>query len=128
VVSGDQYFGELHDNLASGRIQAGWNGWVADYPAPSGFIGPQLTCSAPENYARFCDRSLDTAIRRAGALQISDPDRANALWAQVDQRVTDLAPWVPMTNSTLLDFVSRRVGNYQYNPQWRMLFDQAWVR
>ena len=25
------------------------------------------------------------------------------------------------------DFVSRRVGNYQYNPQWGALLDQMWV-
>ena len=24
--------------------------------------------------------------------------------------------------------VSRRVGNYQYNPQWGVLLDQLWVR
>jgi hypothetical protein len=26
------------------------------------------------------------------------------------------------------DFVSRRVGNYQYNPQWRALLGQMWVK
>jgi hypothetical protein len=25
-------------------------------------------------------------------------------------------------------FVSRRVGNYQYSPQWGPLFDQMWVK
>jgi peptide/nickel transport system substrate-binding protein len=31
-------------------------------------------------------------------------------------------------NGRQIDFVSRRVGNYQYNPQWGALLDQLWVR
>jgi len=35
---------------------------------------------------------------------------------------------VPLLNRKQVDFVSRRVGNYQYSPQWGMLLDQLWVR
>ena len=27
-----------------------------------------------------------------------------------------------------VDFVSKRVGNYQYNPQWGVLLGQVWVK
>lgn len=110
------------------RAQAGFYAWSADYPAPSSFIGPQLTCAAPANVAHFCDRALDGRIGRAATLQSTDPQAAGALWAGIDRRITDLAPWVPFSNLTDLDFVSRRVGNYQYNPEWGILFDQLWVR
>ena len=123
-----RYFGAIEADKARGTIQAGWYGWVADYPAPSGIINPQLTCTSPENFAHFCDRSLDADIARASGLEISDPQAANSQWAGIDRRITDLAPWVPLTNSTQLDFVSRRVGNYQYHPEWGMLVDQVWVR
>ena len=33
-----------------------------------------------------------------------------------------------MVNPLQDDFVSSRVGNYQYNPQFGMLLDQLWVR
>ena len=33
-----------------------------------------------------------------------------------------------MYNVKVTDFVSRRVGNYQYNPQWGALLDQMWVK
>jgi ABC-type transport system substrate-binding protein len=43
--------------------------------------------------------------------------------------ITDQAPWVPLFNSTGLDILSKRVGNYQYSPAAiAMLIDQLWVR
>ena len=38
------------------------------------------------------------------------------------------APVVPAYNRSNVDFVSKRVGNYEYNPQWGPLIDQIWVR
>jgi hypothetical protein len=38
------------------------------------------------------------------------------------------APWIALDNLRVSDFVSRRVGNYQYNPQWTALLDQLWVK
>ena len=34
----------------------------------------------------------------------------------------------PISNELGWDFVARRVGNYQNNPQLGMLVDQLWVR
>ena len=42
--------------------------------------------------------------------------------------ITDQAPWLPMFNPKNIDFVSKRVGNYQFSPQWLFLLDQAWVQ
>jgi hypothetical protein len=33
-----------------------------------------------------------------------------------------------MSNRRNVDFVSKRVGNHQYNPQWGVLLDQLWVK
>jgi peptide/nickel transport system substrate-binding protein len=35
---------------------------------------------------------------------------------------------VPLLNPKQVDFVSRRVGDYQYSPQWGVLLDRLWVR
>jgi ABC-type transport system substrate-binding protein len=50
------------------------------------------------------------------------------MWAQADRTVTDQAPLVPLVTPSQFDFVSHRVGNYQYNPQFGVLLDQLWVR
>ena len=56
------------------------------------------------------------------------PARALELMAEVDRRVMQLAPWVPLVNSRAVVVVSRRVGNVQFNPEWGTLIDQLWVR
>jgi hypothetical protein len=33
-----------------------------------------------------------------------------------------------MVNPASVEVVSKRVGNYQYNPQYGSLLDQLWVR
>ena len=40
----------------------------------------------------------------------------------------DQAPWVSLVSPKIVDVVSKRVGNYEYNPMWQMLIDQLWVR
>ena len=40
---------------------------------------------------------------------------------------TDLALWCPLINEGS-QFVSERVGNYQYSVSYSMLLDQAWVQ
>ena len=121
---------------ANSRVQIALSyGWWADYPSADDFFHPLLTCRSfrPRakdyaNYAQFCDPRVDAAIRRARAAQTNDPQAAATLWSKVDHDVVDQAPWVPFGNLTYVDFVSRRVGNYQYNPHWMMLVDQLWVR
>lgn len=117
------------------RAQIGSYGWVADYPAPSSFITTMLSCDAfrpgtprQTNVAEFCDSSIDATIDRARRLQVTDPTAANALWGEIDRRLTDQAPFVVTSTAKDLGFVSKRVGNYQYNPQWGVLLSRLWVR
>jgi peptide/nickel transport system substrate-binding protein len=35
---------------------------------------------------------------------------------------------VPTFNGREVDLVSKRVGNYEYHPQWGALLDQLWVK
>jgi ABC-type transport system substrate-binding protein len=83
---------------------------------------------APDNYGHFCDPVADGLMRRAARLQLTDPRAGNDLWAQADARIIDQAAAIPLYNPITTDFVSERLGNYQFHPQWGMLFDQAWVR
>src|SRR5207249_11961601 len=97
-------------------------GWSADYASPLDFFN-LLTCASSRgtnnvlNYAHFCDRRIDAEIQRASSLQTSDPQASAVLWRKVDRDVVHEAPWVPYLSPQNLDFVSRRVRNYIYNPQ-----------
>lgn len=111
------------------RVQAGVNGWQADYPAASNYM-QLFSCRGlgKGNYSQFCDRRIEALIRRALALQTSEPYRANQLWKRIDHEIVDQAATVPLFTHKQVEFVSKRVGNYQYNPQWGLLLDQLWVR
>ena len=50
------------------------------------------------------------------------------VWQEVEKSLLAQAPTVPAYNRSNVDFVSKRVGNYQYNPQWGVLLDQLWVK
>ena len=61
--------------------------------------------------------------------QQSDPAGARALWQLVDREVTDAALWVPLIATKDVNFLSKRVGNYQFSPDGMgLLIDQLWVR
>src|SRR5262249_10799328 len=104
------------------RVQIAALRWYPDYPAPSGFINNVIfDCSY------FCNKKIDRKINRARALQRTHPVAANALWANIDRELTDQAPWLFLYNRKQADFVSRRVGNFQYNLNYGILLDQLSV-
>jgi peptide/nickel transport system substrate-binding protein len=127
------YFSAVLDSR--NRAQIGSNAWIADYPAPSAFIKQLFSCGSftpndPEqpNASEFCNPRIDSQIKRALRLQATDQAAANHLWTTIDREVTDEAPIVSAAAFKSLVFVSKRVGNYQFNPQWGLLVDQLWVR
>jgi peptide/nickel transport system substrate-binding protein len=101
------------------------NGWFPDYVAPSNFLG-LFTCGG-DPVISYCDPDFDSAFNHALELQATDPAAALAEWAAVDRRGVDLALLAPLYNSGGA-FVSDRVGNYQYNSFYGVLFDQMWVQ
>jgi peptide/nickel transport system substrate-binding protein len=117
------------------RVQIGTLGWVADFAAPSVFLRTLFSCDSfhpkdrsNRNLSEFCDRRIDAKMARAAAVQASDRVRANTLWTEVDRALVDRAAAVPLVDRSAVVFVSKRVGNYQYHPQWGTLLDQLWVR
>ena len=65
--------------------------------------------------------------RISNDFQVS-PAEANRLWARLDRELVDRAAWLPLVTPKTTDFVSKRVGNYQYHPLWGVLLDQLWVK
>jgi peptide/nickel transport system substrate-binding protein len=125
------YYAKVLDSRV--HAQAGYITWAAEYPSAADFIPPQFSCAAfvpasdqSSNVSEFCDRAIDAAIARAAAQQ--DPAAATVLWQRVEEALLARAPVVPAYNRSHVDFVSKRLGNYQYNPQWGLLLDQAWVK
>ncbi len=122
---------------SANKAQMSFSYWYPDYPAPSSFLDIVVGCAgyhenstANPNLSMFCDPAIDAKTTAAKAMQLTDPFAAAALWTEIDRLTTDAAPWVPLFVASKLDFVSSRVGNYQYNPSvvGGFMFEQAWVR
>jgi YVTN family beta-propeller protein len=111
------------------EFQMATDGWGSDYPAASNFITNRFTCDTSFHpSAGFCDPRIDAMIDRATQLQLGDPAAAGHLWTKIDRAIVDQAPYVWLMNPIAVEFVSERVGNYQYSQQWGSLLDQLWVR
>ena len=115
------------------RAQTGYYGWSSDFASEGGFLRPLFACAgiAPgmgTNPSKFCSHSIDGQIDHASAVQAQDPPAAHALWRRIESELLAQAPTVPTYNRKNVDFVGKRVGNYQFHPQWGTLLDQLWVR
>jgi YVTN family beta-propeller protein len=126
------YYAKVFDSKTA--AQAGILSWIADYPAPGDFLG-QLGCAAFQpgsptnvNVAEYCDKKTDALVARAERLEPTDPEQAAIVWTQADRRVVDQAAYAPLYVLHSIDLVSRRVGNYEFSPQWGVLVDQLWVQ
>ena len=134
TIDGTDYFAAVGDSRTDAQL--GTFEWITDYPTASGFFSAIFTCASFQprtsvnvNAAEFCDPRIDRQIERASTQQVTNPDAARRLWEQIDRHTVDQAPWVPLANPETVDVLSKRVGNYQYNPSGvGMLIDQLWVR
>ena len=61
-------------------------------------------------------------------MQVDDPAAAGLLWAEIDRAIVDQAPHMWFLNASAVEFVSERVGNYQWSLQWGSLLNHLWVR
>jgi len=135
LLTGSIQYPFVQNSNNSKKWQVAWSAWYQDYPVPSDFLNVLLGCGsihpgsdASPNIAAFCDQAIQAKMTQASSMQLTNLAGANELWAQVDHEVTDQAPWVDLYNPKQIDFLSKRVGNYQWNPQWYILIDQLWVQ
>src|SRR6266478_4688762 len=109
--------------------------WYQDYPAASDFLNVLFGCDSfhpgsdsSVNIAGFCDKAIDAKMKDASATGITDDAAANKKWAQIDKDVTDAAAAAVLFTPKHVDFISKRVGNFQFNGQYYWVITQSWVQ
>jgi peptide/nickel transport system substrate-binding protein len=117
------------------KMQIGVTQWYQDYPQASDFLNVLLGCDSFHpgsdtsiNMSGYCDKAVDAQMKQALSLGITNPPAALKLWAKVDRETTDAATQAVVLNPRLIDFTSKRVGNYTWSAQFYMILDQAWVQ
>ena len=122
------YPAKIVDPQLARRVQAARYAWLADYLSPAGYMTALFHCGAPTTAVYSCTTWLDRAIERATAAQVAGSTDSTGRWTAIDRRIVDQALIVPVAVAGDPSFVSARVGNLQYHPAYRVLYDQAWVR
>jgi peptide/nickel transport system substrate-binding protein len=124
----------VQNSTNSAKWNVGWSAWYQDYPAPADFLNVLLGCNtihpnsdASPNIAAYCSKSTQAQINKAETEEAADPSAAAALWTQIDHEDTNAAPWVDLYNPKQIDFLSKDVHGYMWNPQWYILIDQLWL-
>ncbi|MBO9629236.1 MAG: ABC transporter substrate-binding protein [Shinella sp.] len=117
------------------KVQMSVTQWYKDYPAASDFLHILFGCAsfregsdASINIAGFCDAKIDEKMQKALDLGVTDQVAADAMWAEIDREVTDQAPAIGLFTPKRLDFVSKRLGNFQFNRQFNWMITQSWVQ
>ncbi|WP_428976981.1 ABC transporter substrate-binding protein [Faunimonas pinastri] len=96
-------------------IWSGGMAWGADFPDPSDFYGPILSCASATkggwNWSWYCNKDLDQQGLDADAM--ADPAKAEeryAKWKGIFDKVMDDAPWVPVFNDARISVHSPKIG------------------
>ena len=117
------------------KVQLALTSWYQDYPAASDFLNVLFSCAAFHpgsdssiNISGFCDKGTDAKMQTALKTAQTDPTAANKQWGAIDQSIMQQSPVVPLINPKIIDFTSKRLGNYQFSRQFYMLVGQTWVK
>jgi len=117
------------------KVQISVTQWYQDYPAASDFLYILFGCESFKegsdssiNMSGFCDQAINKKMKDALALGVTDQEGANKMWAEIDKEVTDKAPMAAMFTPKHVDFVSKRLGNFQFNAQFQWMVSQSWVQ
>jgi peptide/nickel transport system substrate-binding protein len=132
-ISGNIQFTYIQNT--NNKVQISLSSWYQDYPAASDFLNVLLSCASFHpgsdssiNISGFCNKPIDNQMQQALIAERTSMDKANTLWGKVDEAVMKEAPVAPLITPKLIDFVSERVGNYQFSKQFYMLVSQLWVK
>ncbi|MEO6999319.1 MAG: ABC transporter substrate-binding protein [Terracoccus sp.] len=117
------------------KVQISLSQWYQDYPAASDFLNVLTSCASftqgsdsSINISGYCDKAHDAKMNEALVTARTDANAADAQWAAVDKQLMTDAVVAPLFTPKLIDFTSKRVGNYQFSKQFYMLVSQLWTK
>jgi ABC-type transport system substrate-binding protein len=109
-----------------------YNGWIQDFPDPSDFIDPILTCAAADvtangaNIAFYCNKDADKIADQARG-DTNSAERLKLYQQFQDIVVSKDFPWVPLYSDVQTTVAAPRVHGYQLHPVWPLVLTSIWV-
>jgi ABC-type transport system substrate-binding protein len=112
------------------KAPIGWVGWFQDYPDPSDFIDPILSCAAAvkggANAALYCNTAVDATA--AAAKGETDPAKRITAYQQIQNTIMADAPWAPFRHQEWYTLTSKRVGGFSLHPVWLYDVRSLWIK
>lgn len=132
-ISNDIQFTYIQNS--KNKVQISLSSWFQDYPAASDFLNVLFGCASfvpgsdsSINISGYCDKAVQAKMDAALEQGVTDQAAADKQWAQVDKDVMAAAAAAPLFTPKHVDFLSKRVGNYQWSAQYRWIISQSWVQ
>ncbi len=132
-ISGNIQFTYIQNS--KNKVQISTTQWYQDYPAASDFLNVLLGCAsftpgsdASINIGGYCDKAVQAKMDSAIEKGTTDQAAADKIWAEVDRDVMAASAVAPLFTPKHVDFLAKRVGNYQWSKQYRMILSQLWVK
>ena len=122
-------WGELIRRAKAGEHDLLFMGWAGDNGDPDNFLTPQFSCAAVKsgtNFARYCDKTLDSLISEGKTL--SDQDKRSALYQKAQALIQQQAVWLPLAHPTAYALTRKDVQGYQVSPFGRQDFSTVSVK
>ena len=122
-------WGELIRRAKAGEHDLLFMGWAGDNGDPDNFLTPQFSCAAVKsgtNFARYCDKTLDSLISEGKTL--SDQDKRSALYQKAQGLIQQQAVWLPLAHPTAYALTRKDVQGYQVSPFGRQDFSTVSVK
>jgi len=110
----------------------GWIGWIQDFPDPSDFIDPILTCASANvtangsNESFYCNKAADALADKARG-DTNATERLGLYRQFQDIVASQDFPWVPMYSTVEANVSSTRVHGYHLHPVWPLVLTSIWV-
>ncbi len=102
------------------KAPMGYVGWFQDYPDPSDFIDPLLSCQSAvqggANASLYCNKAVDTEA--AAARASTDLTGRLTQYGDIQSKIMAEAPWVPLRHQVWFTLVSSRVASFNIHPVW----------
>jgi oligopeptide transport system substrate-binding protein len=103
------------------KAPLGYVGWFQDYPDPSDFIDPILSCATAvqggANAAGYCNKEIDA--KATAAKGETDSAKRTQAYQDLQKQIMAEAPWVPIRHQIWFTLASKRVGSFQLHPVWQ---------
>lgn len=117
------------------KVQISLSQWYQDFPAAMDFLYILLGCESftpgsdsSINMAGYCNKDINARMIAAMELSVTDEAAADKEWGAIDQAIMDEAPVAVAFTPKQVDFLSKRVKNYNFSKQFYMLVSQLQVK